>query len=249
MIFLYSQFSAINVAQEKCIANVFGETGILEHWSLEKDHEIGKNEKKKMMEKREEMGTMEKIKEKEKIEKAEKIKEKKKIEKAEMKEKLENVAEAHLVVTTLITTVTFAAGISLSGGFEGVNNQYPGSVVLRRSAAFKAFIFFDVISMVLSCCAIFVHLLIPILMVSKSNISLSFLQTAALLILLTMGTMVLAFSAGTYVVLAHSLGLAITSCVIALFFFLIICLVFRKLFKIVIRTSGGSGTSDESDPE
>lgn len=88
-------YLTINVAQETYIASVFGETDfILECWPSEKE----KNEKddiaiKKMMEEH-------KKKEKEKD------------------EKKVNVAETYFVVAILITTITFAVGITIPGGFE-----------------------------------------------------------------------------------------------------------------------------------
>ncbi|KAB1226730.1 hypothetical protein CJ030_MR1G007957 [Morella rubra] len=56
---------------------------------------------------------------------------KKKEKENQKKEELVKTTGVHLVVATLITPVTFAAGITLPGGFEGGNDQHPGSAVLR----------------------------------------------------------------------------------------------------------------------
>jgi hypothetical protein len=67
-------------------------------------------------------------------------------------------------VAALIATVTFAACINMPGGFVGGGEgSHPGSVLLRRKAAFKAFVITDTISMVLSSSAVFIHLLMPFL--------------------------------------------------------------------------------------
>ncbi|XP_062176161.1 ankyrin repeat-containing protein ITN1-like [Alnus glutinosa] len=54
---------------------------------------------------------------------------------------LRETAGAHLVVAALITTVTFAACITMPGGFMGSGEgSHPGSALLRKSATFKAFV-------------------------------------------------------------------------------------------------------------
>ena len=52
---------------------------------------------------------------------------------------MENASQVHLVVDTLIATVTFAAGITMPGGFIGREGPQPGSAVLTRNAAFRVF--------------------------------------------------------------------------------------------------------------
>jgi hypothetical protein len=56
-----------------------------------------------------------------------------------------------------------------------------------------------------------------------------FFRLAMLFTMIGMGTMIIAFITGTYVVLEPSLGLAISTCLIGLSFF--VFLVFRLIFK------------------
>ncbi|XP_059446692.1 ankyrin repeat-containing protein At5g02620-like [Corylus avellana] len=147
---------------------------------------------------------------------------------------LRNAAEAHLVVAALITTVSFAACITMPGGFASSGEgSHPGSALLKKNVAFKAFIITDTISMVLSSSAVFIHLLMPFLFNKYSNEdhSENFLLLAFFLILGAMITMVLAFVTGTYAVLMHSLNLAIANCIIGLTFFGILFLVCKRFFR------------------
>ncbi|KAF5464568.1 hypothetical protein F2P56_014639, partial [Juglans regia] len=110
-------------------------------------------------------------------------------------------AQAHLVVAALITTVTFAAGITMPGGFVGGDDHpHPGSAVLRNSVAFKAFIITNALSLMLSSSAIFIHLIIPVLPSDDDFFRkrISFLRIAFRFLLFSMAPMVLAFVTGTY---------------------------------------------------
>ncbi|KAB1201594.1 hypothetical protein CJ030_MR0G002911 [Morella rubra] len=88
-------------------------------------------------------------------------------------ELLEKAANPHLVAATLITTMTFAAGITMPGGFVDKDGTHPGSAILRSSAAFVAFVIFDIISLVFSSTAVLIHLLVPLLPRPESRASFS----------------------------------------------------------------------------
>ncbi|XP_018822771.2 ankyrin repeat-containing protein At5g02620-like [Juglans regia] len=109
----------------------------------------------------------------------------------------DKAAQAHLVVAALITTVTFAAGITMPGGFVGGDDHpHPGSAVLRKSAAFKAFILTNALSLILSSSAIFIHLFIPLIRTNAKYFfkkRTSFLQMAFWFLLSSIAPMVLAF--------------------------------------------------------
>ncbi|PHT49213.1 hypothetical protein CQW23_13421 [Capsicum baccatum] len=81
-------------------------------------------------------------------------------------ESIMKIAQIHIVVSTLIMTVTFAAGITLPGGFE----SYPNSpnqgmailtrkttAILTRKTTFRAFVVFDAIAFTCSAILIFIY--------------------------------------------------------------------------------------------
>jgi hypothetical protein len=156
-----------------------------------------------------------------------------KVERKSMLSMLQKATEVHLVVATLIATVTFAACITMPGGFVGGEGSHPGSALLRRSVAFKAFVITDTISMVLSSSAVFIHLLIPFLFDKNINDEKRRMKLVVLAFILILGATVamgLAFVTGTYAVLVPSSDLAIANCIIGLTFFAIFFTVFGKIF-------------------
>ncbi|KAM3270644.1 hypothetical protein P3S67_028846 [Capsicum chacoense] len=67
-------------------------------------------------------------------------------------------AQIHLVVATLIMTVTFTAGFTLPGGFDS-NTDSPnkGMAILLRNTTFRAFVVTDVIAFTSSAVAILTY--------------------------------------------------------------------------------------------
>ncbi|KAB1226286.1 hypothetical protein CJ030_MR1G001722 [Morella rubra] len=82
------------------------------------------------------------------------IKEHVKERERKMEEMLHKESGSNLVMATLITTVIFATGITMPGGFVGGEGPHPGSTNLTKSTTFKAFVITDIISMVLSSCSV-----------------------------------------------------------------------------------------------
>ncbi|PHT49042.1 hypothetical protein CQW23_13250 [Capsicum baccatum] len=73
-------------------------------------------------------------------------------------ESIMKVAQIHIVVATLIMTVTFAAGITLPGGFESDSDSpNQGMAILIRKTAFRAFVVSDTIAFTCSAVAIFIY--------------------------------------------------------------------------------------------
>ncbi|GMP56190.1 hypothetical protein CsSME_00020768 [Camellia sinensis var. sinensis] len=116
--------------------------------------------------------------------------------------KISKSKETNLIVATLIATVTFAAGITMPGGYVNDNKDpKQGMAILTRKAAFKAFVITDTIALTLSSFAVLTHLYTmtdhPILL--ELQLGLAFPCTAY-----AMFAMLVAFITGTYAVLASS---------------------------------------------
>ncbi|KAM3345507.1 hypothetical protein P3S68_025216 [Capsicum galapagoense] len=84
----------------------------------------------------------------------------------ESKGMLKDIMEAtqiHLVVATLLVTVTFAAGFTLPGGFESdLNSSNKGMAILIRETVFRAFVVSDTIAFTCSAGAVFNYFYIAI---------------------------------------------------------------------------------------
>ncbi|XP_059592996.1 ankyrin repeat-containing protein NPR4 isoform X2 [Vitis vinifera] len=143
---------------------------------------------------------------------------KKETESKEYKEKytseLRKQGETHLIVSALITTVTFAAGFTLPGGYK----EDDGKAILSKKAAFGAFVVTDTIAMVSSLCAVFLHFFMT--MRKDDEFLEKHLLWAFIFTMVGMGAMAIAFATGLYVVLPHSSGLSFLSCILCSCFFL-----------------------------
>ncbi|KAE8679988.1 hypothetical protein F3Y22_tig00111392pilonHSYRG00104 [Hibiscus syriacus] len=122
----------------------------------------------------------------------------------------EKVREGHLIVAALIATVTFAAAMTVPGGYKSEQGKEQGTPFLIHDAAFKAFVVSDALALIFSLSAVVVHLDVFIPFPNQRNPS--SLSLAGLLLYNAMAAIMVAFSTGTYVVLKPSPGLAITSC-------------------------------------
>ena len=114
-----------------------------------------------------------------------------------------------MIVSTLIVTVTFAAGYK-----EG-----EGTAILTKKTTFKAFVTTDAIAMVFSAPAVFFHFLMT--MHNEEDVVKKHLVWALRLSMLGMGAMVIAFATGLYAVLPqYSSALSIFACILCSCFFL-----------------------------
>ncbi|RVW73215.1 Ankyrin repeat-containing protein [Vitis vinifera] len=138
---------------------------------------------------------------------------------------LKHRGEAHLIVSALITTVTFAAGFTLPGGYNGDD----GMAILTRKTAFRAFVVTDTIALVLSVSAVFLHFFMTVH--NDETVLRKHFLWAFSFTMLGMGAMVIAFTTGLYAVLPHSSGLAIFTCILCSCFFLPFFLEFKLLGK------------------
>ncbi|XP_019151531.1 PREDICTED: ankyrin repeat-containing protein At5g02620-like [Ipomoea nil] len=152
------------------------------------------------------------------------------------KEHLKKLCETHLIVAALIATVTFTAGFTVPGGFNGNSGPEEGLPVLMKKMAFKAFFISDTVSLVLSTSAVFMYF-ITALYADQTKLF-NRLAWAFCFTIVAIGAMVIAFVTGTYAVLPNTSGLAISSCVVGCCFFLVYFLLLKKLHfdKIAKKT-------------
>ncbi|XP_034684865.1 ankyrin repeat-containing protein ITN1-like [Vitis riparia] len=146
-------------------------------------------------------------------------------ERKEYISQLQKQGETHLIVSALITTVTFAAGFTLPGGYK----EDDGQAILSKKAAFRAFVVTDTIAMVSSLCAVLLHFFMT--MRQRGEYLEKHLLWAFNLTMVGMGAMAIAFATGSYAVLPHSSGLSFLTCILCSCFFLSIaveyCLFWR----------------------
>ncbi|KAM5576098.1 hypothetical protein ABKV19_007126 [Rosa sericea] len=142
-----------------------------------------------------------------------------------------NIRDSHLIVATLIATVSFAAGFTMPGGYlndKGSPDQ--GSAILTKNAAFQAFVITNTTAMTLSSCSVLLHLYSIVFLkrkvVSEASVFLYLFTMLALI------AMVIAFITGTYAVLGHSSRLGITVCVLG-------CVLFFVLFEFMVYDDRG----------
>ncbi|KAM3345209.1 hypothetical protein P3S68_024918 [Capsicum galapagoense] len=150
-------------------------------------------------------------------------------------------AQMHIVVATLIMTITFAAGITLPGGFESdPDSPNKGMAILIRKISFRAFVVSDAIAFTCSAVPIFIYFLMALIVdTSTSPLILKILQKvydlASKCLSLSMLAVVIAFATGMFATLSHSLGLAVIVCSIGSLSILLYFLVVIYMGSIVIR--------------
>ncbi|KAL4357644.1 hypothetical protein AHAS_Ahas09G0207300 [Arachis hypogaea] len=132
--------------------------------------------------------------------------------------------ESHLIVATLIATVTFAAAFTLPGGTEQ-DGDHKGSPILGHKPSFKAFIVSNTISLVMAASAAFIHLFSPL---NKAKwLDYYFSEVAFSFTLVAIATMIVAFGTGTFAVLGSS-PVGIAAIIVGLSFFF----VFRQVLQM-----------------
>ncbi|XP_034685314.1 ankyrin repeat-containing protein ITN1-like isoform X2 [Vitis riparia] len=105
---------------------------------------------------------------------------------------LKKASNSHLLVATLVATVSFGAGFTLPGGY----NNSDGTAILRKKIAFQAFVSFDLVALMSSVTAILFHFY-GALNHKKEQLS-SSLRFAYWFTQLGIGAMILAFVCGVY---------------------------------------------------
>lgn len=129
--------------------------------------------------------------------------------------RLKDISNTHLLVATLIATVTFAAGFTLPGGY---NDEGPdkGKAVLSTKIAFKAFLLSDGIAFYCSTAAVFLHFFASL--ERSYHLLLRFIKFSAILTYVSILGMVIAFTSGIYLVLPSSSELSTSAFVLGCLF-------------------------------
>ncbi|KAK1280862.1 hypothetical protein QJS04_geneDACA019852 [Acorus gramineus] len=138
---------------------------------------------------------------------------------------LEKLASNLLLVATLIITVTFAAIITMPGGFENdqnnttTNNGYGGTALLARRRAFQAFVLTDMLAFLLAFRAA-LRLIWTALMMGVDSL-VDEIRFAQWMVQTALVAMTLAFGTGAYSVLArHCNWIAeVVLCIVCFFTF------------------------------
>ncbi|WOG85561.1 hypothetical protein DCAR_0104752 [Daucus carota subsp. sativus] len=141
-------------------------------------------------------------------------------------------ANTHMVVAALVTTVALTAGFAMPGGFNGNLGPDQGSPLLLRKPAFNIFVVADTVALLFSISSLFLYFSLSFHPKKKAFFTLFAL--AVVLNIASIAAMMVAFIAGTYGVLSHSLVLAIAvSTLSSLFFLLVFPLSFRTSINML----------------
>lgn len=135
----------------------------------------------------------------------------------------------HMILAALIATVALTAGFSMPGSFDGNKGPTQGSPTLLRKTAFRTFIVTDAVALLSSISSLFLYFMTTI--DRHGHILSNLVRVSALLNVVSVTAMMLAFITGTYAALAHSSALAISVCVISSCFFLLLLFVFAYLLS------------------
>ncbi|KAF2320686.1 hypothetical protein GH714_030006 [Hevea brasiliensis] len=131
----------------------------------------------------------------------------------ELMSSLQKASESHQIVATLIATVTFAAGFTLPGGYNGQDGPDEGTAILTRKSAFKTFLVTDTLALALSISAVLINFNLAMQPPKRKFCFLFFWAYHFTVVALAL--MAVAFMTGVYAVLPHfSSGLGVAICVI-----------------------------------
>ncbi|KAF3456869.1 hypothetical protein FNV43_RR01523 [Rhamnella rubrinervis] len=155
------------------------------------------------------------------------------IEKERQVDHLKKLQDANVIVAALIATVTFAAGLTIPGGFVSEKGSLEGTPILGRNLAFRTFMVMDTIAMVLSTSSVLAHLFINADLKARHSMVLA--TSAFYLTISAMVAMVGAFATGTYAILGSSIAFSIVICVLALSFIIVFMTFFTSYVKGTMR--------------
>ncbi|XP_022719716.1 ankyrin repeat-containing protein ITN1-like [Durio zibethinus] len=141
------------------------------------------------------------------------------------RDQLQNIASINLLVTTLIATVSFAAGFTMPGGYKS-DGPDEGMAILSTKTAFRVFVIANALAFCFSSTSMFLHYCKSF--VEKLDVLAFYTYITSLLTSYGITAMVIAFVSGTYAALGDSPGLAKAVLSIGCSFFGLQLLVYLK---------------------
>ena len=137
-----------------------------------------------------------------------------------------------VVVATLIASVTFGAALQIPGGYKS-DDPGKGSATMIKNLVFNIFVLADCFSFALSSGSIFVHFWASI--EKNSTVAKKYRQDARILTNLSIGGMVVAFTAGIHVALVLSPTLWAASSGLCIFFLWGPMLIFNRIATMISK--------------
>ncbi|KAK7846736.1 ankyrin repeat-containing protein itn1 [Quercus suber] len=119
-------------------------------------------------------------------------------------------SETNMLVATLIATVSFTAAFTVPGGYNQNGSVQEGLAVVRKTSAFRVFLIANTLAFTftLSTTSVYLHFL-----ASATDEDVAFhkkvARRTAFLTNWSSGTLLVAFIAGTYSMVPHSLGITV----------------------------------------
>ncbi|XP_060675885.1 uncharacterized protein LOC125421638 [Ziziphus jujuba] len=116
--------------------------------------------------------------------------------------RLKNISSIHLLVASLIATVTFTAGFTMPGGYEDQDPLKKGMALLSNQTSFQLFVIADSIAFYCSSASVFLQFCGAV--EHDYYLLLRFTRVAATLTYISSLGMVVAFTSAMYAVMPHS---------------------------------------------
>ncbi|KAH7843297.1 hypothetical protein Vadar_014912 [Vaccinium darrowii] len=139
------------------------------------------------------------------------------------------MAKTHMIVATLLATISFAASFTIPGGYHQ-DGPVEGTAILVRDAAFNVFVITNTVAVICSTSSIFLYLSTSLFNLEDEEEKGTRRYLIALwLVIIALFATMLAFVTSSYAVLGHPLCLAIPICVIACFSFMVYASELTKL--------------------
>nr|XP_048327752.1 ankyrin repeat-containing protein NPR4-like [Ziziphus jujuba var. spinosa] len=120
--------------------------------------------------------------------------------------RLKNILNIHILVASLIATVTFAAGFAMPGGYEQDLSSTKGMAMLSNKTSFKVFVIADSIAFCCSSVSVFIQFWGSL--EHNYHLLLRFTRVAATLTYISSLGMAVAFTSAIHAVIPHSTMLA-----------------------------------------